>query len=497
MDAFSIKKQIDSLRQAQLSWKNVETKQRAVIAGRVACLIAEQAEMLHASIQSAQRMDFRETLSAEVIPLADAARWLAKNANKILKDRKVGWYQRPIWLGRVCSIVSRDPVGVVLIIGTWNYPLFLTGVQMLQAVVAGNAVIVKPAIGCEAITACLQQMFVEAGVPPNLIAVLDSTIESAEQAIDVGIDKAVMTGSSQSGRKVLARLSSQLVPAALELSGCDAVFVLEAADLDRVTDALLFGLRLNGGATCLAPRRVYIPQLRIAELEQKLKERLSEVPRTTVPDATCKRIIYEIEASHAKLLKPSAPSEARDSALSTNEWIQTGLPIVLTHVGPSSSLANADIFAPLLMLFPYENIEEAIQQDCGCPYGLSASLFGKEDLAKCLAAKLNVGTVVINDMIAPTADPRLPFGGVRESGFGVTRGPEGLLEMTRPKVISVRRGRWLPHLDTPKPRDEPLLVGILQWLHSPTWSKRMKGLFKIVNAIRSSSSRDDAGKTKT
>ena len=541
--AFTSTRQINSIRSAQGDWSQVTVQDRAVIAKRFSELLADQASSLHAAIQSPQRRDFRETLSSEILPLADAARWLARNAKKILKDRHLGWSQRPMWLGRVVSVVTREPLGVVLVIGTWNYPLFLTGAQMLQAIVAGNAVVVKPAVGCEAITASLQRLFVEAGVPENLIFILDTSIEAAEGAIDARVDKIIMTGSSQSGRKVLSRLANQLTPATMELSGCDSVFVLDDADLERVVSALLFGLRLNGGATCLAPRRVYVPKARHAELRSKLMQRMHEVPGTTIPPKTVERILAEMELSGGKLLKPpnliskdgelSSMLEAEASVVAVRsanvsgssanvagssanlagsfedarffrgakgdygsaDWIASGLPIVLDDVLPSSPLAKADIFAPLLMLFPYETLDDALQQDRECPYGLTSSIFGDEAKAQRLAATLQVGSVVINDVIAPTADPRLPFGGVRESGFGVTRGPEGLLELTRPKVVSVRRGRWLPHLDSPKPQDEEILEGILQWLHGATWSKRLGGLLKMVRAARTQSKKQEDRKS--
>ena len=487
MEALSPKQQIDLLRSAQAEWSKVEPRQRAASAKRLAALLASQSRQLHAAIQTPQRSEYRETVAAEILPFADAARWLSKNAHKILRSRTAGIFQRPIWLGRVRSVVSREPVGVVLIIGTWNYPLFLTGVQMLQALVAGNAVIVKPALGSEAITNCIQRLLIESGVPSKLIMILDSTIEAAQQVIEARIDKAIMTGSSQSGRVVLGKLAEQLTPATMELSGCDAVFVLDDADLDRVVAALIFGLRLNGGATRVAPRRIYIHLGKIDDFVGRLRIRLHEIPPTVVPPRTVERILNEIVAGRAKLIMPTNASGGNQADIeSISRWITSGLPVVLHEVAVDSPLAKADIFAPLTMLFPYETLEDAIKLDRDCRYGLMASIFGNEENAKALAARLDVGSVIINDLIFPTADPRLPFGGVRESGYGVTRGVEGLLELTRSKVISVRRGRWLLHLDSPKPRDGQVLEGLLQWLHEGTWSKRLAGLMNIVRAVTSS-----------
>ncbi len=488
MELLTLEQQLISLRSAQLEWSQVDLRARAATAKRLASLIASNARQLHDAIRTPQRRDYRETIAAEILPFADAARWLSKNASGILKPRAIGFAQRPLWLGRVRSVVSREPVGVVMVIGTWNYSLFLTGVQMLQAVVAGNAVVVKPAPGCEAITASIQRLMIESGVPSNLIAVLDTSIERAEQMMDLKVDKAIMTGSSQSGRKVMSRLAQRLTSSTMELSGCDAVFVLEDANLDRVVAALIFGLRLNGGATCVAPRRVYVPQMTMPQLVSKLKSRLKEIPPTVVAPRTRERITAEIASGNAELVLPAETAGSEHpSAESVSRWIESGLPMVLQGVAADGPLSKADIFAPLTMLFAFENIEQALTWDRQCPYGLTASIFGGEEKAKRLASQLDVGSVIINDLIVPTADPRLPFGGVRESGFGVTRGVEGLLELTRPKVTSVRRGQWLVHLDAPKSRDAQILEGLLQWLHEDSWSKRMAGLRNIIRAMTTDS----------
>ena len=119
-----------------------------------------------------------------------------------------------------------------------------------------------------------------------------------------------------------------------------------------------------------------------------------------------------------------------------------------------------------------------------CPYALGASVFGDGGEAQSVAARLDVGVVTINDLIVPTADPRLPFGGRGESGFGVTRGAEGLLEMTRPKVISKRRGKWLPHLDAPTEADDDILSGLLDFSYSSGFRSRLRGLRKLISSAR-------------
>lgn len=167
-------------------------------------------------------------------------------------------------------------------------------------------------------------------------------------------------------------------------------------------------------------------------------------------------------------------------------WIPSG-PVVLENVTPQMDLYGLDVFAPLMTIVAVRDIEQAIEYNDRCRYGLCVSIFGKHQQAAQLATRIRAGSVILNDLIVPTADPRLPFGGRGESGFGVTRGEEGLLEMTIPRVISSRRGKWLPHSDLPQPRDEQLLDSLLQFQHSTSWSKRMQGLKKLFASFRSNS----------
>ena len=142
-----------------------------------------------------------------------------------------------------------------------------------------------------------------------------------------------------------------------------------------------------------------------------------------------------------------------------------------------------DIFAPLMMIIPVGSIGQAVQWNRECPYGLCVTLFGNESQARGLIPDLKAGTVLINDFIVPTADPRLPFGGRGESGYGVTRGEEGLLAMTVPKVVAARRGNWLPHSNLPQAKDEQLLDGLLQLQHGEQLRDRLKGLRQVIRSI--------------
>jgi len=138
----------------------------------------------------------------------------------------------------------------------------------------------------------------------------------------------------------------------------------------------------------------------------------------------------------------------------------------------------------VISLMEVSDVDQAVAMINECPYRLAASVFGPVADARRLAGRLDVGTVTINDLIAPTADPRLPFGGRGRSGFGVTRGREGLLAMTTAKVVAVRRGRFLPHLQSRTAADEAILHGLLHWSYAGDWSKRLAGLRRLVRGVK-------------
>lgn len=266
---------IATARHAQTRWQQVPLKNRAKSIAKFASLVVKHRKALADGILYPTRTGYQETLTAELLPLAETAKWLSENASRVLQSRKTSKLSTPMWLGSLRSRVERVPRGVVLILGTWNYPIFLTGSQLLHALVAGNAVVIKPAPGCEQVTSLLQSMCCECSIPEDLVQVLDSSIQAGVDAMQQGVDHVVMTGSSRSGRKVLEQSIQSLSSTTLELSGSDAVIVLPSADIERVTNLLRFGLRLNGGATCIAPRRVFVLETMLEAFTKLLSNKLA------------------------------------------------------------------------------------------------------------------------------------------------------------------------------------------------------------------------------
>jgi acyl-CoA reductase-like NAD-dependent aldehyde dehydrogenase len=466
---------ITRLRAAGRSWNAIGWQHRLKIIGRIAGELADRGLGLANAVHR-PAATLGEVMASEVLPLAEACRYAAKRGDQILKPKRLRQRDGVWWMGSITVTEVREPLGLVLIIGPSNYPLFLPGVQMIQALAAGNAVMIKPAPGCEAAMRELIAACTTAGVPADVMQLLDSNPQSAQDAIAAGVDKVLFTGSLTTGRRVAEACSARMTPVAMELSGNDAVMVGPDADLERVANCLSYALSLNGGQTCIAPRRVFATNAILQRLIPLLRERMAAAPA---------RAITERGLQFARRLV--------DAALATGATIACGQlshfdnaasvrPIVLANVQCDMALATEDIFAPVLSLIEVDEINDALGQASACSYALGASIFGKSQYYVDWAFSTPAGCITVNDILVPTADPRVSFGGRQASGYGVTRGLEGLRELTQLKVVCTRRGRWLPHLTTSDEQLAPMMQGILQLRHGRTWKQRWAGIQCLMKA---------------
>jgi acyl-CoA reductase-like NAD-dependent aldehyde dehydrogenase len=458
---------------AQMGWSAAPIRERIAVLKRLRSLLVRHAERLAVVSAVARQRSVAESLTTEVIPLADACRFIERNAAKLLASRRLGRAGRPLWLNGVSTEIQREPLGVVLIIAPSNYPLFLPGVQLLQALVAGNAVLIKPGVNGTAAIQTLVDLLHHAGLDHRLAQVLPEAPAAAQAATAVGVDKVFFTGSAATGAAVLADLAPKLTPATMELSGCDAVIVRADADLELVARALRFGLALNRGATCIAPRRIFVHRAVASELEGRLAS--SQTDSTPLE-------LHPVVARHVQDALGQGAHLLCGQLLSDNACLP---PLIIAGASTSMRLLHEDVFAPLMSLVTVEDDHEALAQANDCPYALGATIFScNETAARSLAARLHAGLVIINDIIVPSADPRVPFGGRARSGFGVTRGAEGLLEMTVPKVVSVRRSKTLPHLDPAGANDVELFKDFLVLMHGCGIKPRWRALKSLLHLAR-------------
>lgn len=463
---------------AQAVWASGTIEERVSCLRRARHLLAANATALAGAISPTLARTQADTLVTEVLPLLDACKYLERNALRLLRPNRLGSSGRPLWLSGVRAEIHRESLGHVLVIGPANFPLFLPGVQVLQALAAGNTVTWKPGEGGADVAVIFARALLEAGLPAGVLTVTDESVAAATKAIAAGPDKVVFTGSADAGRSVLASLAPSVTPAVLELSGCDALVVMPGADLALVARAAAFGLRLNGGAVCMSPRRLFATQATLRELRPVLLEALRSIPPVALPPKTAQTLSSladEAVRSGAALIGAFTPAEQR--------------PLLVENVTPEMAIARSDVFAPVLSLIEVESLLHVPAAYAQCGYGLTLSIFcGRDEVprARLLARTMKAGTVLINDLIAPTADPRVPFGGRGASGYGVTRGGEGLLEMTAVKTVIVRRRGAMRHLDATTEADTPLFAAIITALHGEGWKRRWQAVMQVIRSAKTS-----------
>lgn len=457
----------------QKTWASTPIAARLDILRAARHELARSCEQLVDAIPANLHRTRADSYAAEVLPLLSACRFLEDEARKILKRRRLGKKGLPFWLAGIDSTIERVPFGSILIIAPGNYPLFLAGVQALQALAAGNAVVWKPGAGGQAVADVFRLALGRAGLPESLLRITDESTGTAIAEVEARPDKIFFTGSSQAGRAVLHMAAERTIPVVAELSGCDAVVVLESADPARVVDALEFGMRLNGSATCMAPRRLFLVGSNHEALVAKLLERFARMDTVDVAPRT--RVQLKALVENAELLGATVVGNVGAREMS---------PILVLNGIPEMGIAQADVFAPVLTVIPVANMQHLTRVEEACPFGLTAAIFGDERTALELGRQLNVGTVLVNDLIVPTADPRVPFGGRRESGFGTTRGAEGLLEMTVAKVTSIRKGTSTRHYQQTGDTHEQLFRGAVAISHGAGLGERFAGLRRMIAAAK-------------
>ena len=402
-------------REAQRVWARNSIKSRLKIVRKIRDRIAADSSQLVDAFPPALIRSRADSLTTEIVPLAEACRFLEIQAPSILASKRLSNQGRPFWLRRVQIRVHRESHGLVLIIGPSNYPLFLAATQALQALVAGNAVLLKPGRGAGKVLGAFSRRLQDAGLPEGLFTLLSEEVEAATTAIRSGVDLVALTGSVDSGKAVLREAAEQVIPAIVELSGQDPVFVRADADLEKAVSAIAFGAELNGGETCIAPRRIFVDSAIAEDFRRKFDQ-----------------------------------ANANPSAI----------PVVTVR-----------------------SDEEAVYLASQSTYALGATIFGEEHAASKFAKQLRAGVVVINDMVVPTADPRVSFGGRGWSGFGATRGAEGLLQMSTPKVVVVQRAKRLRHLEPPPANSEALFLAYLEAKHRSGRQGRWKGWQTLIKQV--------------
>ena len=506
--------EVTAARVAQEAWANRTVHDRLRHVRNLRALLVERMADIGAAIHADIGRPAIEIAGSEVLPTTAALKFLEKHAARILASRRVSW--RPVWLVGCRDAVHYRAWGVVGVIGTWNYPLYLNLGQIVPALVAGNAVLWKPSENTPRTAEVVHQLFRDAGFPPDLLQTLPATREAGPQLAEADVDHIVFTGSDVVGRKLAARLGERLIPSTLELSGCDAMFVFADADIEMVAKGIWFGLTINRGQTCVAVRRIFVQRAKYDSLIAALKplfERAEPLGLVMASQVThAERLIQDAVKRGATVLakqptpnpslqggeqEPSRAADAPGLSASGSPSLQGGgwgggmpsiAPTLLLNTPADAAICREACFAPVAAVIPFDTLEDALSLAKQSPFGLSASVFSADvAAAEVFAARIPSGSVVINDLLAPTAHPGTPFGGRGASGWGVTQGPEGLLAMTSPQVVTVHKGTTRQHLDDavkPDPATGELLNGLIRLTHARGFLARLGGLWQMIKGAR-------------
>jgi acyl-CoA reductase-like NAD-dependent aldehyde dehydrogenase len=450
-------------RAAQADWAETPWSRRRRFVEGCRRILAEEAEVWAAAIEAEVGKPRGEALAGDVIATLDALRWTVRHGGRVLADRRVGpGWQR--WLGIPTAAVRSRPCGVIGMIGTWNYPLLLNAPPILQALAAGNAVVWKPSELAPLAGQRWHQLLARAGLPDGLVATLHGGPEVGAALVAAPIDKGMFTGGIENGRRVIGALAQRGIPALAELSGFDPAIVLPGAPREATVRALTWGAFVGSGQACVAVKRVYVVGDAVPWAEAlAAAARGLRVGNPAAGPVDCGPMISEsARARFHRTLQATIDAGAQPLAGGTllpgPGWFYPPTVLLADSPAPESVLAGA--FGPVVLVRGVASVDAAVAAANASPFGLAASVWGRDlRAARAVARRLEAGMVTVNEAVTPSAHAAAPFGGIKASGFGRTRGAFGLAEFTVPQTLQARRpGGFRPHIFPYTDRIERLLA---------------------------------------
>jgi aldehyde dehydrogenase (NAD+) len=441
-DTDAVRDTVEHARRAARAWAELGYD------GRKKCLDAYRgylARRMHELADLVHRENGKPHADAllEITLAVDHLAWAGSHARKTLGPRRV---RAGMLAANHAAYLEYQPLGVIGVIGPWNYPVFTPMGSIAYALAAGNAVVFKPSEHTPAVGAWLAAAW-RAAVPDaaDAFQVVTGNGPTGAALCRAGVDKLAFTGSAPTGKKVMAACAENLVPVLLELGGKDAMIVDDDADVVAAADAAVWGSMSNAGQTCIGIERVYatsaVYDRFVAEVTAQVRalrpgsdDEATYGPMTMASQMdVVRRHVQDAATSGARVITGGTD----DDAFPGQNFVK---PTLLLDVPETSSAIREETFGPTLTITKVKDAEEALERANATTYGLAGAVFSRSKTkAMDLARRMRTGMTSVNSVLTFASVPALPFGGVGDSGFGRIHGEDGLKEFTRAKAITRQR----------------------------------------------------------
>lgn len=442
---------VKKARTAQISWATYTFAERAEYLHRVLDIILENPDRVIDTVVRETGKAHQDALNMEVFAACDALHYYAKHTARILKTRNRRVHGL---MGLIKQLrISYRPLGVVGIITPWNGPFILSINPVIQALMAGNTVVLKGSEVTPHSAKLVGDLFQEAGLPEGMLQVLSGDGEVGAALCRAGVDKVSFTGSVATGRKVAVACAEQLIPYTLELGGKDAMIVCADADLDRAASGALVGSCMNSGHYCCGTERIYVE----AEVYDAFLEKVVAQARALRQGSQFgqeedvgavfwdrQMTIIEDHVDDALANGARALVGGRRNPNLPGLYYE---PTVLVDVNHRMKIMREETFGPVLCIMKVRDAEEAIRLANDSPYGLNGNVWSRnKKRAVEIAERIDTGSVCVNDMAITYGVAEAPFGGRKESGVGQVNGETGLRGYCHAMPIVIDRfgGKELP-----------------------------------------------------
>lgn len=458
-------------RAAQIEWARRPVKERCAVIERFRELVVENRDFLM-DVAQAETGKARSAAQEEIVDIMLNARFYARQAAKLLGSKRV----QGLLPGIVKTVVNHHPKGVIGVISPWNYPMTLSISDSIPALLAGNAVVIKPDSQTPYCTLANAELLYQAGVPRDVFAVVPGPGSVVGTAITQNCDYLMFTGSTATGRTLAEQCGRRLIGFSAELGGKNPMIVAEGADLDEVAKAATRACFSNAGQLCISIERIYVERSVADEFTAKFAERVRNMKLSTAYDFSAdmgslisedqlKTVSGHVDDAKAKGAKVVAGGNARpDIGPLFYE------PTVLSGVTDDMECGRNETFGPLVSVYPVDTVDEAVAKANDTEYGLNASVWAASKAeGEAIAARVKAGTVNVDEGYALTfGSTAAPMGGMKASGVGRRHGPEGILKYTESQTVSTAR---VLNLDPP--------LGISQTF----WQKAMTPMIQAAQKL--------------